>query len=82
MKQLEEKCGNMNIAITKFMVKFEILRGKGLPNILVLNDKLMPQEYYNKKIGDHEKEQLNKIEGQGMLAGKVLHKNFEDLFYL
>ena len=55
MKQLEEKCGNMNIAITKFMVKFEILRQKGLPDILVLNDKLMPQEDYNKKIRDYAK---------------------------
>ena len=42
MKQLEEKCENMNIAITKFMVKFENLRQRGLPNILVINDKLMP----------------------------------------
>ena len=56
MKKLEEKCVNMNIAITKFMVKFEILRQKGLPNILVLNDKIMPQEDYKKRIRDYAKE--------------------------
>ena len=60
MKQLEEKCENMNIAITKFMVKFENLRQRGLPNILVINDKLMPQEDYNKKIKDYAKEQVDK----------------------
>ena len=64
MKQLEEKCENMNIAIAKFMVKFEILRQRGLPNILVLNDKLMPQEDCNKKIRDHAKEQVEKTEGE------------------
>ena len=72
----------MNIAIIKFMVKFEILRQKGLPNILVINDKLMPQEDYNKKIRYYAKEQVNKIEGQGIPTGKFLHKSFEDLFYL
>ena len=50
MKQLEEKCENMNITITKFMVKFENLRQRSLPNILVINEKLMPQEDYNKNI--------------------------------
>ena len=60
MKQVEEKCGNMNIAITNFMVKFEILRQRGLPNILIINDKLMPQEDYNKKIRDYAKEQVDK----------------------
>ena len=64
------------------MVTFEILRQRGLPNILVINDKIMPQEDYNKKIRDHTKEQVDKIEGQGISTGKVLHKSFEDLFYL
>ena len=50
MKQLEGKCQNMDLAITIFMVKFDILRQKGLPNILVLNDKLMKQEDYNNRI--------------------------------
>ena len=82
MKQLEEKCENMNIAITKFMVKFENLRQRGLPNILVINDKLMPQEDYNKKIREHAKEQVDKIDGQGIPTRKVLLRSFEELFYL
>ena len=82
MKQLEEKCGSMNMTITKFMVKFENLRQRSLPNILVINDKLMPQEDYNKKIREYAKEQVDKIDGQGIPTGKVLLRSFEDLFYL
>ena len=36
MKKLEEKCENMNIAITRFIVKFENLRQISLPTILVI----------------------------------------------
>ena len=35
MIQLEEKCQNMELGITRFMMKFDILRQKGLPNRLV-----------------------------------------------
>ena len=49
MKQLEEKCGNMNIAITKFMVQFEILRQRGFLNILVLNDNLCHKKITTRK---------------------------------
>lgn len=42
MLNLEDKCQTMQLAIDRFMVKFEILRQKGLPNPLVINDKLMP----------------------------------------
>ena len=41
MTQLEEKCLNMEISITKLMIKFDVLRQKGLPNPLVINDRLM-----------------------------------------
>jgi len=50
MLNLEDKCQTMQLAIDKFMVKFEILRQKGLPNPLVINDKLMTQKDYNKNI--------------------------------
>ena len=66
MRQLEEKCEGMNTAITRFMVKFTNLRQKGLPDIMVINDKLMPQNYYDKKIREHAKEQVNKPIGQGI----------------
>ena len=82
MKQLEEKCENMNITITRFMVKFENLRQRSLPNILVINEKLMPWVDYNKKIREYAKEQVEKSGGQGTPTRKVLLRSFEDLFYL
>lgn len=82
MRQLEEKCEGTNTTITKFMVKFTNLTQKGLPDIMVVNDKLMPQNYYDKKIREYAKEQVNKPIGQGIPTGKVLLKFFEDLFYL
>jgi len=41
MLNLEEKCHNMQVAIDRFMAKFQILREKGLSNPMVINDKLM-----------------------------------------
>ena len=82
MKHIEDKCENMNIAITRFMVKFENLRQRSLPNILVINDKLMPQEDYNKNIREYVKEQVEKTGGQGTPTRKVLLRSFKDLFYL
>ena len=50
MLNLEDKCQTMQLAIDRFMTKFEILREKGLPSTLVINDKMVTQEDYNKKI--------------------------------
>ena len=45
----------MNTTITRFMVKFTNLRQKGLPNIMVINDKLMPHNDYDNNIKEFEK---------------------------
>ena len=50
MTQLEDKCQTIELAIIRFMVKFDVLRQKGLPNPLVINDRLMKHEDYDKKI--------------------------------
>lgn len=44
MLNLEDKCQTKQLAIDRFMMKFEVLRQKGLPNPLITNDKLMTQE--------------------------------------
>ena len=49
---------------------------------MVINDKLMPQNDYDKKLREYAKEQVNKPTGQGIPIGKVLLKSFEVLFYL
>ena len=63
----------MQLAIEKFMVMFEILRQKGLPNPLVINDKLMTQENYNKKNREVAKDKVNTSSMKGIPTGKVLY---------
>ena len=82
MIQLEEKCQNMELSITIFMVKFDVLRQKGLPNPLVINDRLMKHEDYDKKIIEVENEQVKNSSMRGTPIGKVLYLSFENLFYL
>lgn len=82
MQNLEDKCQNMQIAIDKFMAKFQILREKGLLNPLVINDKLMTQEDYNKKIKEVAKDQVNTSSIKTFPTGKLLYWTFENLFYL
>ena len=57
MINLEEKFHNMQIAIDRFMAKFNILREKGLPSPMVINDKLMPQLDYSDRLKKLAKEQ-------------------------
>ena len=80
MIQLEEKYQNMKVSITRFMMKFDILRKKGLPNPLVIHDKLMKPDYYDKNMREVAKEQANNSTMQGIPTGKVLYKKFENLF--
>lgn len=81
MIQLEEKCQNMEVSITRFTMKFDFLRQKILPNPLVIHDKLMKQDGYDKKMREISKDQTKLLTSQGIPTGKVLYKNFENLFY-
>ena len=82
MNYLEEKCETMNISITKFMVKYTNLRQRGLPDIHVFNENLMPQKDYDKKIREFAKEKVNKPLPQGTPTGKFLLQHFEYFFFL
>ena len=82
MIQLEEKCQIMELAIARFMVKFDVLRQKCPPNTLVISERLMKQEDYDKKIREVAKEQSNNSSMKGIPTGKVLYQTFENLFYL
>ena len=53
---LEDKCQNMQVVVDRFMAKFQILKEKGLPNPLLINDKLMTQQDYDNKIRELAKE--------------------------
>lgn len=82
MNNLEDKCDNMNISITKFKTKYDLLLEVGLPDIHTLNEKLMPQKDYDQKIRAYAKEQANKPLPQGSPSGKVILQYFENLFLL
>ena len=82
MMNLEDKCQTMQLAIYRFMVKFYVLRQKVLPNPLVINDKLMPQEDYNRRIKEVAMDQENNSSMKGIPTRKVLYQTFENLFYL
>ena len=78
MKNLE----GMNLTITRLMVKYTNRRKKGLPDIHVFNENLMPQKDQDKKIREFAKEQVNKVPAARNPTGKVLLQCFEDLFFL
>lgn len=46
MLNLEGRCQSIQEDINEFMVKYNILRDKGLPNLLVIHDKLMTHDDY------------------------------------
>ena len=71
----------MELAVNRFMNKFDVLRQKGLPNPLVINERLMRQLYYDKKIREVAKEHSNNSSMKGIPTCKVLYQTFENLFY-
>jgi len=72
----------MKLAVNKFFDKFEVLKQKGLPNLLVINDKLMKYEDYHKKMREVAKEASNRSSMKGVPTGKVLLRTLESFFYL
>jgi len=82
MLNLEEKCHNMQVAIDRFMAKFQILREKGLPNPMVINYKLMSQLDYSDRLRKLAKEQASSSAIKSLPTGKVLYDTFENLFFL
>jgi hypothetical protein len=50
MLQLEERSQNMDSRVHGFFSKIESLKKKGLPSLLVLNDKLMTLSDYKQRI--------------------------------
>ena len=82
MLNLEEKCHNIQIAIDRFMAKFQILRDKGLPSPMVINDKLMTQLNYSDRLKILVKEQVSSSGiKSGLPTGKVLYDTLENLFF-
>jgi len=64
------------------MAKFQILRDKGLPSPMVINDKLMTQLDYSDRHRRLAKEQASSSGIKALPIGKVLYDTLEDLFFL
>jgi hypothetical protein len=71
MLKLEEKCHVMDTCVHRFFNKFEVLNKKGLPGLLVLNDKLITFPDYNQKLKTMEKYNSKFAGIQESITGKA-----------
>lgn len=72
----------MQIGIDKFMAKIQILRDKGLPNPMVINEKLMIQLDYVDRLEKLSREYTSTSGVKSLPTGKVLYDTLENLFFL
>ena len=72
----------MELTVNRFLNKFDVLRQKGLPNPLEINEKHIRHEDYDKKLREVAKETSNISWMKGIPTGKVLLQTLENFFYL
>jgi len=72
----------MQVTIDRFIVKFQILREKGLPIPMVINGKLMTQSDYGDRLRKLAKDQASSSSIKALPMGKVLYDTFENFFFL
>lgn len=82
MLNLEKRCQSIQASIDSFMLKYGILREKGLPSPLVIHDKLMTQEDYIERLHKQSKSQASSLGVKALRIGKVLYDSHENLFYI
>jgi len=71
MLQLEEKAQTMDIGVQRFFNKVNSLHKKGLPSLLVINDKLITLSDYKQKILTIAKDGSKIASIQGSINGKA-----------
>jgi hypothetical protein len=71
MLQLEEKSQIMDIGVLRFFNKVDSLHKKGLPGLLVINDKLITLSNYKQKILTVAKDGSKFAGIQGSITGKA-----------
>lgn len=86
MKNLERKCHDMQAEVNAFMDKFSILQSKGIPNPLMINDKLMRHKDYVDKLNQYAGNQASSstcaLGIKELPTGRVLYDSLENLFYV
>ena len=82
MLNLEKRCQSIQADIDRFTTKFGILREKGLPSPMVINEKLMSQYDYIERINKLARSQASTSGVKSLPNGKVLYDSLENLFYI
>jgi hypothetical protein len=77
MLQLEEKSQVMDIGVQRFFSKFKVLKKKGLPGLLVLNDKLITLLDYNQILKTVAKDNSKFVGIQGSITGKSFQETLQ-----
>jgi len=71
MRQLEEKCHIMDKGVQRFFTKLEPLYKKGLPNLLVINDKLSAWSDYSEELMTKARDSSKVAAGRFSMTGKA-----------
>lgn len=79
--QLEEKCNNVNVIVQIFFSMLEPLTSKGLPSILVINNKLMPIEDYVRKLTEVGTNATSVSNIRGAATPRVVLNALRDAFF-
>jgi len=66
----------------KWFYEYGILRDKGLPSPMIINDKLMTHEDYIEKLYKQARSQAKSSTMKPLPTGKVLYDGLENLFYI
>jgi len=74
MLQLEEKSQSMDIGVQRFFNKVDSLHKKGLPGLLVINEKLITLPIYKQNILAVAKDGSKFAGIQGSITGKDFFK--------
>ena len=82
MLNLEKRCQSIQEDIDDFMLKYGILRDKGLPSPLVINDKLMTCDNYIEKLYKQARIQATSSTTKALPTEKVLYDGLEFFFIL
>lgn len=82
MLNLERRCQSIEEDIDEFMIKYNILTDKGLPNLLFINDKLMKHEHYIEILHKQSRSQASSSTVKALPTRKVLYDGLEKLFYI
>lgn len=80
MLNLEKRCQSIQANIDNFMLKYGILREKGLPSPLVIHAKLMTHEDYIKRLNKQSRSQAISSGVKAFPTRKVLYDGLENLF--